>query len=91
MNTAEDGRRQRSTCSLECWLGGMNTYSASRARDMGRYGEIWGDIPLLGSDATPARVEPRQRGHRARGGERQQLGLVREVELARLPRTRRGG
>ena len=57
MNTAEDGRRQRSTCSLECWLGDMNTYSASRARDMGRYGEIWGDIPHLGpfsdTDAPP--------------------------------------
>ena len=37
-----------STPPLECWFEYKNTYSASRARDMGRYGEIWGDIRLLG-------------------------------------------
>ena len=37
-----------STPPLECWFEYKNTYSASRTRDMGRYGEIWGDIRLLG-------------------------------------------
>jgi len=42
---------QRYGCHLERWLGDKKTSSASRARDMGRYGEMWGDLPLLGRGA----------------------------------------
>ena len=60
-SAAEYGRMRRETCPLERQLEWMSSYSASRHEicgDTGRYGEIWGDTPLLGRqtrDAPPAR------------------------------------
>ena len=65
-------RRQRSACPLERWLGDKNTSSASGdvapklpTRDMGRYGGIRGDIPLLGRRTRVARHRPRLRKGKA--------------------------
>ena len=72
--------------SLECWLGDKSPCPSSRARDMGRYGEIWGDIPLLGAG------NPMQSVH-ASASERSSSRLP-EIEITRdyprLPEIIRG-
>ena len=60
-NAVEYSGMQLNTCPLECWLGDMNTYSASRlraARCGEIRGEIWGDLPLLGLQADPRVQRP---------------------------------